>query len=659
MQNNQSNGQTQDKLPLSEELFSYDIKWNKEYAEKMTIDVDDRGYAYLTTDIVLEDKKAIHTIEVYDTRGECIKTAKVSIGRSSVMSRCLQETTLYCVVYDCKNEDQEYSGTFDLALYAVDLSTWEAKLLCWLEDFSKMTRIEIVGNLLFCLGTAKNVPQKTYTQYSLWEPYTYTGLILETIDLSQNCTKELLPIDFPQDIAKTPQGTLVFYLYREDIGSYFAEYVPATRELYELRQAYMSSGFVVCNEQNDIICPNGKKELVFLDMDTGETAAVQGNAEVWPTRICYEKGFVFYFNQATKQVERFSLSGALKNNKTIQVIANQHASQLPFGCGYRMEVTALDSEAFALKVLALDKDYDLCLLNSRNSIAYKLKENGVFYALNEIPGVVEYLDNCFAYIKEAATDENGDIWMLPIQVDIQGFFYNADYCAKHGVTVPQQTSFAEFMEDNTRLLEEKPDQISMFTGSVEESFFAQYLSIEDSFDTALFRQIMEQMKNYYAKTWQTSSAGYKLVQDPQTEVFYTFEQYAFSWQSYISRFGNTNHIKVCGMPRLNGIDKNPATCVFVAVNPRSKQLKETLNYLADYVAYRNQEKDSLMLSNPALYSDTPFAKELYQLYENGQITFRMDHNVYQDTVDQYFSDTIPLEDMIKEIERNRKTFLYE
>ena len=49
-----------------------------------------------------------------------------------------------------------------------------------------------------------------------------------------------------------------------------------------------------------------------------------------------------------------------------------------------------------------------------------MKNSNSFYPLNDIPGIEEYLDRCFPYVREAATKEDGTIWMLPFLVFVDG-----------------------------------------------------------------------------------------------------------------------------------------------------------------------------------------------------------------------------------------------
>ena len=217
--------------------------------------------------------------------------------------------------------------------------------------------------------------------------------------------------------------------------------------------------------------------------------------------MCYKDGF-FYSTECGQAIKRVPMDTILKENKTLQFLSSSWIDEwdVPSGCGYQMKKLVLDAEAFALKVLAQDTDFDLYLLSSRESTSYNLKENGAFYPLNEVEGVQEYLDACFPYVKETATNEEGDIWMLPVALEIPGLVYNKKFCAENGVDFTQM-NMAEFMDLTAEAREEDTDYVGMSSLVFREVLFGQYMSKYDTFDTALFREFATKFKETKAKNW--------------------------------------------------------------------------------------------------------------------------------------------------------------
>jgi hypothetical protein len=52
---------------------------------------------------------------------------------------------------------------------------------------------------------------------------------------------------------------------------------------------------------------------------------------------------------------------------------------------------------------------------------------------------MRYLDAVFPYLKEAATDKNGKIWMLPLDVNIAAIVYHELNCLDAGIDFTANT----------------------------------------------------------------------------------------------------------------------------------------------------------------------------------------------------------------------------
>lgn len=78
-----------------------------------------------------------------------------------------------------------------------------------------------------------------------------------------------------------------------------------------------------------------------------------------------------------------------------------------------IESKKLSAEEFSLTVMSQDKNYDVCMINSSQDYSANIKSKGSFYPLNDVPGVAEYLDKCFPYVKEAAYTESGKYGCCP------------------------------------------------------------------------------------------------------------------------------------------------------------------------------------------------------------------------------------------------------
>ena len=226
--------------------------------------------------------------------------------------------------------------------------------------------------------------------------------------------------------------------------------------------------------------------------------------------------------------------------------------------------------------------------------------------------------------------------------------------------------YREFIAFTEKAELETPEKITNVKTIVE--FFKQYLSVEDSFDTELFRRNAKQLKSLYqiagkyitASIMPISKNG--VVQGDLPKFFY---EYMFSRSSLlhyaenVEQLGDLENVGMMAVPKVSKEVKNVGTCTFFAVNPQSDNLEATLSYLSTLCTYLMTQQDFFLLADESMYSDNSLIKEYYKLYEEGAIYFQMDEEVYIHVFMQYLEDEIELEEMIKEIERKREIYTKE
>lgn len=650
-------------LPAGQELFRYE---GTEEADIIAVDED--GLLYTASYVPLENRGSVLASEyvyhpdiqrfhVYDLEGNCILEQDVGMGNGTMRLMMAEQGKLYCVV------SKSVLGHYGYVLYAVDIRTWEVEELCALEGYSDVQGFAHIGEFFYVIGQLEYPEAKSYILRPDVYYYTYAGEAVRRINpYAEEVRQEQIQVDFPIAIFRTAQGTLMIYQYTEEYGFGFLEFSPETQTLTEAgrRPKTMAEwGFTMC--EDGFLFEDGRI-LYFGTLDGGEAELTGEQIMIWapPT---YRKGFVFYINSyAGGLVERICVAGLLKENRTIRLLMHSDTQDKPFGCGYRMEKTVLETEQYALKVLAQDSDFDIFVLSTRNRSAYNLRKNGAFYALNEVEGVQEYLDACFPYIKELATNEDGEIWMLPVQLAIPVLIYNKEYCAQMGVELSEM-DFSEFLSFTEREGHGNTEKISpLLIPSVREELFGQYLQKWDSFDTQLLRDYLRQVKEISERSGEGEHSNIpynSVINKEHADFYYFYEWYQWNYWRLIQAIGSSEHIGAIGMPKLAEGIRNVGTLTFLAVNPQAENLEAALDYISSFAQYMIGQKDSFILSNKAAYTDAPFVHELYEVYANGAVYFAMDASVFESQYYDYISGEITLEEMIEESERRRKIYVGE
>ncbi|MGN1083621.1 MAG: hypothetical protein ACI4QX_01340, partial [Lachnospiraceae bacterium] len=372
--------------------------------------LDEEGNLY-TFELVLSESESEFYLRKYDTEGNQL-FSRLLEGQLSSYTQTM--TVKDGVLYFAPNLYEE--NKMCAVLYSYDLETEELTKIKAFPYFEQVNRILVGEDRIYLLGTNGSSGGGGMRSDS----YTYTG---EKVMYYIPSTGEMFELGIPEpiDICFNEAGNLVLYAHTEE-GFCFLLYDETRDAIKTIAKTgvYKMCNVALCNNGEDVIYQTGTRGLVLSSLSDLEVESeLYPEGFFWDNNLCYVNGRVACSTFSGSLVQ-FRLEDVKKENQKIRYISTGYESAEPYGCGYEMQRTKLAEDKFALKIMALDKDFDLCLVDTAYSFSYNLKENGVFYPLNDVPGVQEYLNACFPYVREAATDEDGNIWMLPIGVSIPG-----------------------------------------------------------------------------------------------------------------------------------------------------------------------------------------------------------------------------------------------
>ena len=616
------------------------------------------------------------TVHVFDDTGEKIREFTLD-GISAMSCWDIYGDTVYAVEQSTVLREGAYVNR--VLLYSADINTGETSEIFEFKTLSSVKKIKVIDNKLYWLGQKNNYDPFSDTLYldsGETINYSYEGKVFGCYDLDSGINTES-GIDYPEVFSER-NGQVVIYAFEKDKGYCFFDYasntvLSYTNKLNDIRD------FEFINDNLDFVfCGNASYNgsLVFSGMNN-ESGVIQIEDDMWVSHISAEGDHICV--QASDDLYSFEgkvykyYANISTSDHPIKVIASSYETACDplFSCGYQVKTDRLSSDSFALTVLSLDKGYDLAMMSTKESYANEMKEKGSFYPLNDIPGVKEYIDSCFPYIKEAATAENGEIWMLPVVVEVPVIIYNEKNCADNNISFPQE--LGAFLDEMKKVSEiskyyrcGRYDVICSATNS--------YLSQNNSFDTDTFRSIAALLKeNYNAEFFQNYSTevGEAMYQKQLerkmgdmfgSDLYYDaiYNKALFYDNDTVSSqrdFSGDENLRAAAFPSVNG--KNNAVCKFVCVNPNSEHLAETLLFIEKTVSRFAGKENSFTLKDKSLYSDDPYTMDLYEIYENSQITFTMPWEIYQDDFNSYLDGDIDLEQFITEADRKLSAYLNE
>ena len=642
-------------LPASQEKFSY-----LGTAGINRIAVDEDGLLYTVTSIIPEYGDMVlaeeyvfqpvtHRFCLYNLDGVCTEQIEIELGSGSVQEMLIQNGILYCVIN---------SENMEATLYAIKTDTWEVVQITALAGYTSIFNMVYIDEYIYFCGIYEQTASKEYQLHPDVMNYYYRGEQICRVNVkSDNPRVELMSIDFPIAICGKNETSILIYRYTEENGFGFLEYNHAEGSLAEA--GWKNTATQLLNFSG---CGEG---YLFTKEGNLYYGTVNGTeAQIYPERISItstvisKKGFIFYMNsREERKVERICIANVIHDNKEIKLLMHNDTMDKPYGCGFRMDKIALSEEQCALKILAQDKDYDVCLLSTNQPCSYNIKENGAFYSLNDIEGVQDYIDACFPYVKEVATNSDGDIWMLPVALAIPGIVYNKEYCEKNMVDFSHM-DFYEWLSFTKQIEAVQPFLTSVSSYVISEEFFGRYLENYNTFDTGTFRKYLELLRLIYQEQGEWSSDIGLLTEMTSENIpdfYYLYERYSYGLSLHAQRLGNSDTVGIMGIPGIIE-EGNIGTITFLAVNPQSENLEDSLAYISAFSKYMLEKKNSFMLSDESTYTNTPFFHDWYRLYADGNVNFAMDSSVYWETYGAYISGKCELEEAIREMERKLEIY---
>lgn len=582
---------------------------------------------------------------------------------------------LYCCDIEGKTAyiiAEDYT-TIGPALYKADLDTGEVEFLYDLEYFSKITKIRADGDTLYLFGTAMDNSNR-YGQYQFYRKngehifYDYNGQTFAELDLTSGEITES-GVRFPAMFDER-DGTVALYAFDEEDGYYFLNYKTGEK-VYDsyLQQIH---DFTLINDNGDFYFPdmldNQLNALHFYGIgeDRGAIQREIDHVPGYSFSATAADGYLYTIvigDVGEDGLSELFLSGFYVGDvdtaaSPIKIVNSDHIEP-PHRNGYAIHQTQLDSDSFALKVLSLDPGYDLALFQTDSSYAEGMKKSGSFYPLNGVEGVSEFIDRCFPYLKEAVTDENGEIWAFPVVMDLPLIVYDEAHCAEQGITL--DTDLKGFFDTVESLGDS--EYYSYFQYRLRQSCFSQYLMRNDTFDTPLFREMAQTLKEHWDPEGIT--ANWELIfdaesSDPSESCRENFLFMDSTWLSdqkrLIGKFDG--RLRAASTPRIGTANPN-VIATLICVNPNSENLEETLRYVSDLAAILEKTEDLFMFADPSAYTDDPYVRSLFEVYQNGEITFDIPSEIYYNDFNRYLEGEITIDEFISEADRKLSAYLNE
>lgn len=492
----------------------------------------------------------------------------------------------------------------------------------------------------------------------------YMGEVLKSIDIKTGEQKEI-PVDVPTTFSPTPEGNLMISAYDSSIGYYLILLNEHDGTLSKpMKHDKLSyEAFAMFDEERFLY---SFIDSSWFSLSIGDIHEPSKNTELLSdTPVNYveiegEYGFYSYIYYDETYMERIRIPDFIRENKTITMASSLISTFTPFGCGYDIIKEFPDDESFALSILAQDPQYDIFILDSRQDFSMSVKKQSSYYPLEEFEYSTKYLEACFPYIKEAATTEDGSIWMIPIDVNIPLILYQKENFEKENLSFSLDMDLEYFVGEMKKLSNRENNKMTYIFNPymIKTNFFYDYLRWNTDLNQDLFRTGARLLKELHQLKSESDSDGFQSINNMMNNGDYS--NFLFNMEYYLEdqlRMLNHSNLSVLPVPKVTEESTYVASTIMLCVNPYSKNMDEALKYINSLCKYLLENNDGIMLEGKDRYEDS--FTELYDIYANGEIQFTMPNELYLHEYDNYLEDKIDLEELIQRVNRKIDTYLKE
>lgn len=249
---------------------------------------------------------------------------------------------------------------FTLGIFSCNPKDGTITKLSELDFFDQVKQMVMIGDKLYILGLSPNWQTNTPPGSG----YSFDGERLISYSVATGEVTHL-GFDFPISMAVDDSGKLIVSGYL-DKNYCLMEYDPLkdAMQVKSNLQEYKFDRFAVCNNGEDVVYDYTKNSRGLVLSNINNLAV---EAELYPDTFTMRAGVLYaggriYCPTRFGNLISFPLDAVQRDNKVLSFLTKEHGTLAsPYGCGYQMEKLELSDEKFTVKVLARDKDYDLCM----------------------------------------------------------------------------------------------------------------------------------------------------------------------------------------------------------------------------------------------------------------------------------------------------------
>lgn len=588
------------------------------------------------------------------------------------------------IVFDTKNNCyyaydpigkriRQLDEKFDYLSDIVELEAFEVK------------GMDIAGDFLYVLSTGKdpydleNITEEK-NGYMDFDEKAYR------INIKTGNTEEL---NVKNPICQFYDGNSLYY-YTCENGKYEVKKLDddnaALLPVFEADDIGYIASFVLFGDQFIYSLPT-HDNLYLKNLGSGLiTSYANGSYCMNGTDMRLYKGNLVFLNRNIMQVEKLYLGKAPSAENTddpmkfageeLIVHGFDQANTILFsemkkatGISATLYSEMLHDEELMLKMMAGDNDIDIYVLNTAG-IGRSVRKFGAYVPLNDCERINDFFSQCHDYISDYFTNENGDIWAVPLYASTMAVFYSPQDIESLGLNYRDNFEMYSDFLDTLRWMttQDKFDHYGYMEGIallLEDKYNVNY-SYTD-YNTDIFKTLLEKSRSGYTRY--TVSPFFKKPYLHNGREF-TADKTAFWVDNIYEYMKGSNPLdtwRVFPSPKVvSADDKNPVSLQYAVVNPYSKKIdaaKEYLSALAEDFLHTTN-KFSPVYKDIEKYAEdydinSPAFRDIFDISTNAEVHEMLGINDGKPFLSDYHDGRITVDEVVREFERRAEIALNE
>ena len=544
---------------------------------------------------------------------------------------------------------------------------------------------------------------------------------------------------------RAEDGSLYFYGWQEDKYYLYRYDTEKEKIVSTLHFGGMGNVLSIVVEGGQLFALTSTEGLIGIDLTTGEKEELlAGWFTMFGNDLQFYRGNLFVNNMAAKEIQQLLYLGVDGRVAVLQEESEKNSSIFGQGEGskeagngdggdekakptewpkhgetiglstlskYEIDTQKIKSisgfktklldlpfgaETFAAELMAGNPEVDIYVVHTSSPVIQRIRELGLYVPLNDSEIITEHLSKCFGYVQEAAINENGDIWMIPLDEIATVTWYIPENMERFHVTAEDLGMLDDYMAVLERLhgktgayrYYNNAAQFILWSDAHYDVNYNNFQAGVVNFDTELYRHVADTLWSGWVRhssatanhplffsKYQESEPDYALIgEGPEFNRNIMIFKTCYT-SEHLFPYGRTrqqttrllNGWRVMAAPRLaDASEKNYLGISYAFVNPYSRQKEAAIEYLEVLAVNQSTviEWPSFFREDIEYYEDMydtslPAFQDLYGIFRDSVIPAGYPQDSSDEYITEYQQGLITFDEAIRRRQRAAEMGLYE